>query len=71
MPLEADDIVEIIDDVAAADKSVTSNGRSITAHDLDSLIALEKHRRQQEAETSSPSRAGFGLRFQQITPTYR
>lgn len=71
MPLTPDEIAEIADDIAAGDKSITSNGNSLTSHDLQDLIALAKFRQSQDAESAAPSRAGFGLRFQQITPVYR
>lgn len=68
MPLEPDDIAELADDVAAADKSVTSNGRSATSHDLTQLIAYEKHRRQADAETAAASTAHFGLPMRVMRP---
>lgn len=71
MPLDSDDIDALIDTVAAAPKSESSNGRTITEHELQSLIALAKHRKQETAEDSAATRPGFGLRFQQITPVYR
>lgn len=71
MPLDSDAIDELIDDVASGDKSMASNGKSLTSHDIQDLIALAKFRQSQTAESSANTRAGFGLRFQQITPVYR
>jgi hypothetical protein len=71
MPLDADAIETLIDEVAAGSKSLASGDRSITAHDISQLIALENQRRARDAESGSRTRPGFGLRFQQINPVYR
>lgn len=68
MPLESDEVAELTDELAASDKSITSNGRSITSHDISDLIALEKYRASRAAQSAVSGSAFNCLGFTKLVP---
>lgn len=68
MPLDSDEIDDLIDDVASSDKSITSNGRSVTSHDIGDLIELDKYRRNKAAQASVSGNPFGCLKMVKLVP---
>lgn len=60
MPIEDSDI----EDLAAAPKTVTTDGMTVTERDISEVIAAQQHAAQQ----TGASRAHRGLRFTKLKP---
>ncbi|MBL9150302.1 MAG: hypothetical protein JNM94_16555 [Phycisphaerae bacterium] len=58
------DVTQALRDAAVAPKKVSADGTTVEGHDLDKLMAADRHLKS-TAAASSPSR---GLRFAKIIP---
>lgn len=64
MPLDADAIDALIDELADSEKSQTSGDRSITSRDIKELIELHKYRTRQTGSSTNT----MGMRFAKTIP---
>lgn len=61
-----EELIALADEIASGDKSIASDGKSLTAHDLTQLIEYIKFKQGQAAGVSPVP--GLGLRFVQLVP---
>lgn len=66
MPASLSDLETLLDSLGTSEKSVAVDGRSMTARDLQELIAFYRFK----AGLSAAANGGPGIRVTQLVPKY-